>query len=95
LRLASLGCAFALAGKKGEAEKVVHQLEAASKAHYVPSYFFGTIYSALGDKDRAFVWLEKAYGEHDSYLVRLKVEPLMDPLRPDPRFTALLRKMNL
>ena len=95
LRLAGLGCAYALAGKKSQAQKVVAQLHEASKIHYVPPYFMGLIHAALGEKDKAFSWLEKAYEEHDSYLVRLKVEPVMDPLRADPRFKKLLSRMNL
>jgi tetratricopeptide (TPR) repeat protein len=95
LRLASLGCAYALAGKKPQAQKVVAQLDEASKIHYVPPYFLGLVHAALGDNDEAFSWLEKAYEQHDSYLVRLKVEPVMDPLRSDPRFDKLLHRMNL
>jgi serine/threonine-protein kinase len=95
LRLASLGCAYAMAGKKPQAQKVVAQLNEASKIHYVPPYFLGLVHAALGDKDGAFSWLEKAHEQHDSYLVRLKVEPAMDPLRSDPRFEKLLHRMNL
>jgi len=95
LRLASLGCAYALAGNKTQAQKIVAELTAAYKIHYVPPYFLGVVYAALGDNDKAFSWLEKAYQERDSYLVRLKVEPVMDPLRSDPRFEKLLRRMNL
>jgi len=95
LRLASLGCAYALAGRKLQAQKVVAELNAISEIHYVPPYFFGLVYAALGDNDKAFSWLEKAYQEHDSYLVRLKVERVMDPLRSDPRFEKLLSRMNL
>jgi len=53
------------------------------------------VHASLGDKDEAFKWLEKAYEQHDSYLVRLKVEPGMDPLRSDPRLARLLYRMNL
>jgi eukaryotic-like serine/threonine-protein kinase len=95
LRLASLGCAYALAGRKAQAQRVVGQLNAASKIHYVPPYFLGAVHAALGENDSAFLWLEKAYEQHDSYLVRLKVEPAMDPLRSDPRFEKLLHRMNL
>jgi eukaryotic-like serine/threonine-protein kinase len=95
LRLASLGCAYALSGKKAEAEKVIAQIEATAKSHYVPPYLMGIVHAALGQKDKAFFWLEKAYDEHDSYLVRLKVAPSMDPLRSDPRFEKLVQRMNL
>jgi TolB-like protein/Flp pilus assembly protein TadD len=95
LRLAGLGCAYALAGKRRRAQKIVEELNATSKIHYVPPYFLSMVHTALGDKDQAFWWLEKGYEAHDSYLVRLKVEPLMDPLRSDPRFEKLLQRMNL
>jgi eukaryotic-like serine/threonine-protein kinase len=95
LRLASLGCAYALAGKKIQAQTVLGQLRAASGNRYVAPYFFASIHAALGDNDKAFSWLEKAYQEHDSYLVRLRVAPAMDPLRSDVRFQELLRRMNL
>ena len=94
-RLTSLGCAYALAGKKSQAQKVVSQLNEASKTHYVPPYFLGLVHAALGDKEEAFSWLERAYEQHDLYLVRLKVEPMMDSLRSDPRFEKLLHRMNL
>jgi TolB-like protein/tRNA A-37 threonylcarbamoyl transferase component Bud32/Flp pilus assembly protein TadD len=95
LRLASLGCAYALSGRKRPARRVIAQLTAASKIHYVPPYFLGLIHAALGDKDESFSWLQRAYEQHDSYLVRLKVEPVIDPLRSDSRYRELLRRMNL
>ena len=52
------------------------------------------VYAILGDNDRAFQWLDKAYNDHDSRLVGAKVEFLFDPLRSDPRFHSLLRRMN-
>ncbi len=57
-------------------------------------YFTAQIYAQLGHKEQAFAWLEKAYEKHDGRIYRLKVEPLLDPLRNDPRFGDLLRRMN-
>jgi tetratricopeptide (TPR) repeat protein len=51
-------------------------------------------YAQLGDKDQAFVWLEKAHEKHDGRMFTLKVHPFWDPLRDDPRFQDLLRRMN-
>ena len=51
-------------------------------------------YAQLGDKDQAFAWLEKAYEKHDMGLFRLKYSALYDPLRDDPHFQSLLRRMN-
>jgi len=95
LRLVGLGTAYALAGRRAEAEEVLAKLQAASKGHYVPPYLFSIIHAALGNKNQAFSWLEKAYDEHDAYLTRLKVDDAMDPLRSDPRFSELLHRMRL
>lgn len=95
LRLVSLACAYASSGRKAKAQKVVAQLNAASKIHYVPASLLAEIHAALGEKDQAFLLLDQAYEEHDPFLVRLRVEPALDPLRSDQRFEALLRRMNL
>jgi serine/threonine-protein kinase len=95
LRRATLGRAFAAAGKKEEARRVLVELAAASRTHYVPPYFFCIIHAALGEKDEALTWLERAYRGRDSYLARIKVDDAYDPLRGDPRFEAVVRKMGL
>jgi tetratricopeptide (TPR) repeat protein len=95
LRLTGLGCSYALAGKRAEARKVLAQLELASKSSYVAPFFLSLVHASLGDKSGAFASLDKAFTARDSYLVRLKVEPALDPLRSDPRFEKLLRRMNL
>jgi hypothetical protein len=61
----------------------------------VPPCDIARIYTVLGNKDEAFVWLEKAYDERSAYLVNLPVDPTFDSLRPDPRFTDLLRRVGL
>ena len=66
-----------------------------AKQEYVPPTEFIVIHVALGEKDQAFELLEKAYDEHEGTLWILKVSPKFDPLRSDPRFTDLLRRMNL
>jgi len=53
------------------------------------------IYAGLGGKDQAFEWLERAYDERDKGILFLMVDPPLDPLRSDPRFQDLLRRMNL
>jgi TolB-like protein/Tfp pilus assembly protein PilF len=92
---ATLGYAYAVAGKRGEAQKVIDELQEESKRKYVSPYFIAVIYSGLGEKDKAFEWLEKAYLERHPYLTLLKVEPVFDNLRSDPRFADLLRKVGL
>ena len=58
-------------------------------------YFLAQIHNALGDRDKAFQELEKAYEEHSSWLVWLKVEPKFDSLHSDPRFTKLVQRIGL
>ncbi len=92
---ASLGHAFAAAGKRREALEVIEHLAKQSKRSYVSAYDMAAIYVGLGDKDRAFEWLQKAYAEHSSLLVHVKWDPRFDPLRSDPRFQDLLRRVGL
>ena len=62
---------------------------------YVPPYPVAVIQAALGRPDEAFASLEKAYNERDSWLDYLSVDPRLSPLRSDPRYSALLRRLNL
>src|SRR5262249_138533 len=90
-----LGYAYAVAGSRDEALKILHEQRQLTKHSYISPYNFAIIYTGLGDKDRAFEWLEKAYEERSQALVHLKSRPMFDSLRPDPRYTELLRNMNL
>jgi len=94
-RVVGLGRAYALAGRKAEAHKVLQQLRQLSKAAYLPPYYLATLHVALGENEQALTWLEKAYRDHDSHLAWLKVDEALDPLRPDPRFQALLHRVGL
>ncbi|MBA7656831.1 hypothetical protein ES703_64758 [subsurface metagenome] len=95
MAIATLGYIYALAERRDEARKVLDDLFELSKQEYVSSFYIALVYTCLGQKDQAFEWLEKAYEEHDVYLSQLKVFPLFDSLRSDPRYKALLKKMNL
>lgn len=95
MSLALLGYAHARLGERSQALGVLRQLEAASKQSYTPPFSFAVVYAGLGEKDQAFAWLEKAYGERTSRLGYFKVEPLWDPLRTDPRFADLVRRIGL
>ncbi len=92
--IALLGYASALAGRRGEAEKALEELKALAKRKYVSAIPFAWVYMGLGDKDRTFEWLEKAYEEQAGRLVYLKVLRAFDPLRSDPRFEDLLRRLK-
>lgn len=91
--LAELGCAFAYAGNKTEAEKIIQQLHERSAREYVSAYVIATIYVALGDKDKTMEWLEKAVPEQTSYLALIRVEPKFDPMRSDPRFVDFVQRV--
>ena len=91
---AGLAGAYAAAGNRTEALKIVSNLTELSKRRYVPPYDIAQIYTALHDFDQACAWLEKAYEERTYLLVMLKVDPRNDPVRSDPRFQDLLRRMN-
>lgn len=90
-----LAVAYAKSGKRAEALKILNEQQELAKQRYISPFNFAVIYTGLGDKDRAFEWLEKSYEEHSQPLEHLKMRPLFDSLRSDPRYTALLRKMNL
>jgi eukaryotic-like serine/threonine-protein kinase len=94
-RIVGLGRAYALADRPTDALNVLGQLRAQANVRYVPPYFFAVIYAALNEKDEAFGWLDKAVSEHDHYLVWLKVDRAVDPLRSDPRFQAMLQEVGL
>jgi len=95
VRAVWLGRAYAQAGDRTNALKILTRLQDQFKRTYVPPYFIATLYTALRDNDQALVWLEKAYTERDLYLAWIRFDPAVDPLRSDPRFQALQRRMKL
>lgn len=92
---ALLGYAYAVAGKRNEGQKIVSELEQSATEKYVSSFPLAVAYTGLGEKDRAFEALEKAYEERSWGMGTLRVNPVFDPIRSDPRFVALLRRVNL
>ena len=90
--LGFLGYAYAVSGKRAAAQKVIEELKGESKRRYVSPYWITVVYAGLGDTDGALEWLEKLYEERSGFLIFLKVEPIFDSLRSDPRFTDLLRR---
>ena len=93
--LALLGHLDAVSGQPAAARGIISQLQQISSGKYVPSLYVAMIYTGLGDQDQAFTWLDKAYAERCEYLVYLPTEPMADPLRTDPRFPALLKRLGL
>ena len=92
--IAQLASAYAAAGKRREALRVLDELMEESNRSYVSPARIARVYVWLGDKDQAFAWLEKAYQERSPLVPTVKVDPIFDPLRDDPRFQALLRRLN-
>lgn len=90
-----LGVAYAVAGKREEALRVLENLQVVDSEKYVPAYNFAMIYAGLGDFDKAFEWLEKAFQERSGFLPFLTVEPMADCLRNDERFQNLLERISL
>jgi serine/threonine-protein kinase len=91
--LAALARSQALAGKTGEARGVLKGL--LNSKEPVSPFFIALVYTAMGEKDDAFLWLDKAVTERSGSVRYLKIEPRLDPLRSDPRFEALLQRVGL
>jgi serine/threonine protein kinase/tetratricopeptide (TPR) repeat protein len=95
LGLAGLGHAYAVSGRRDEAQKVLDELNSLSNERYVSPYYIAIIYANLQNMDRSFAQLDAAYAARDNEMNFLKVDPRLDSLRSDPRFSALLRRMRL
>jgi TolB-like protein/tetratricopeptide (TPR) repeat protein/predicted Ser/Thr protein kinase len=93
--LAALGLAMAASHQPPAARRILDQLKERSKQTYVQPMWLAVICLALGDKDQAFDWMQKAYDDHSAWLVYLKVDPLFDSVRQDGRFIELLHRIGL
>lgn len=93
--LMGLAHAYALAGRREEAQKSLNELLELSKHEFVSPGQIGIIYVALGEKDKAFQYLEEANKVYDLNLMRMKVERRFDPIRTDPRFHDLVKRIGL
>jgi len=93
--IAHLGHALATSGRRDEALRIIENLKAQSAEHYVSPLDIGMVYIGLGDRESAFLWMERAYEDHSQWLEHLKVDPRYDPLRSDPRFHSLLKRVHL
>jgi eukaryotic-like serine/threonine-protein kinase len=90
-----LACAYAMAGKKAEAEEILQELEKKSRTQYVSQYDWAMLYSGFRDKDKTLKALEQAYAERNPRLVNLAVHPQFAFLRGEPRFEKLLKEIGL
>jgi TolB-like protein/DNA-binding winged helix-turn-helix (wHTH) protein/Flp pilus assembly protein TadD len=95
LHLANLGHAYARNGNGDEARNIISRLQTLSKTRYVSPYAIALVYIGMADKDRAFVWLQRAAAERSPSLTTLRVDPIFDDLRGDSRFVSLLRQIGL
>jgi TolB-like protein/Tfp pilus assembly protein PilF len=93
--LGHLGNAYARAGQSDAARRTIAQLEQHVHKDGIGRYEIALVYAGLGEKTEAFKWLEDAYHAHDVGLVYLKVDPCLAPLRSDPRFDDLMRRVGL
>src|SRR5262249_18849444 len=93
--LVGLGYCHAVSGQPVKAQECLDALTELAGHRYVSPVNLALVYTGLGEQDQAFAWLDKAYDDHSQWLSEIKVDPAFDPLRSDPRFMNLLRRMNL
>ncbi len=93
--ISALIWAYAHAGRRADALRLLGELKKRQQTGYVPAGAFVHAYLGLGDNDEAFAWFERAYREQSNILIYIKVFPLYDPLRGDPRFQDLVRRVGL
>jgi tetratricopeptide (TPR) repeat protein len=87
--------AYAHAGRRTDALRLLENLKRRRQAGYVPAAAFVNAYLGLGNQEQALAWLERAYQEQSNILLWVKVHPFFDPLRKDPRFADLVRRVRL
>ncbi len=90
-----LGWAYAAVGNKVKARQIIEALKRTPPPSYFSPYSIAVIHAALGEKNTAFQWLERAYTERDSHFNYLALDPELDPLRSDPRFPPLLERLHI
>ena len=93
--VAALARSYALSGRRADAQRLLGELQQLSKERFVSAVSVALIFSALGDDDQAFMWLEKAVELRDGVMVRMRVDPRFDSLRSDPRFAELVKRLKL
>ena len=89
-----VGLAHATSGHRDRAAAALQALIASSKARYIPATYIAILHAGMGDIEAAFDWLDKAYAERADGLSLINVEPMVDALRPDPRFGKFVERMG-
>jgi DNA-binding winged helix-turn-helix (wHTH) protein/tetratricopeptide (TPR) repeat protein len=89
------GYAQALGGDPKDARNLLADMTKRSRDEFVPAFSIALLYIGLGERDRAMDWLERAYQDRSTYMVYAKVDPLLESLRTDQRFIALMKRMDL
>ena len=92
--LCFLGWVYAVSGRQEKARNVLNRMLDLRARRYVDAYNIGEVYAGLGEKEKAFEWLGRAYEEHAGQLICIKVDPFLKNLRSDPRYKELLKKMK-
>jgi TolB-like protein/tRNA A-37 threonylcarbamoyl transferase component Bud32/Flp pilus assembly protein TadD len=93
--LAFLGWVYAVSGQQEKARNLLNRMLDLRAKRYVDAYLIGEVYAGLGEKDKAFIWLNTAYEEHAGQMFCIKVDHFIDNLRSDPRYKELLKKVGL
>jgi tetratricopeptide (TPR) repeat protein len=94
MMVAALGLTHALSGKRDEAQESLAELKEILEQEYVPPYDLALLCTGLGEKKQALEWLQEAYEEHSQKLYMLKVEPIFDSLRNEPKFQELIQRLG-
>jgi TolB-like protein/Flp pilus assembly protein TadD len=92
--LADLGHGYAVAGRRADALSVLAELHEQSSERYVAARGIAEIHLGLGEVDEAFVWLERGFQQRNGWLIHIRDNPRYDPVRQDPRYLDLVRRMN-
>jgi hypothetical protein len=89
-----MGHAYAVSGRKEKARELLEGLDELTGGRYFSAYRVALIYAGLDEAEAAFQWLERAYERRDAKLIWLKVDPMLDGLRSEPRFRELVRRVG-
>ncbi len=90
--LQSLGCTYAVSGQNEKARNILNRMLDIRSRRYVDAFLFGEVYASLGEKEKAFEWLYKAYEEHAGQMIFIKIDPWWKKWRSDPRYQEILKK---